>query len=257
MNNFKKQINKYKTLLKLLLDFDCMKEVQTSAKNNEDEYVTSVETPLIDYYMEQFELDSNIENEYNDIKEYVESLDLDKETILKLNKEFLSITPYIDDLSNKSIKQFIGLGKCYLLEYKFIVIYDIDGETVYMFSYKNGIHSPLGDYSFGTECRIPYKLYFKLTNLFLRNNVSFEHEVEDIYYIENNKSLINEVDDKLTAIAESGAVDISNIHFDNDALEQMDSETLEKLQSLDSLLDNMSELFHSMFDKKDKDEDIE
>ena len=107
MNNFKKQINKYKTLLKLLLDFDCMKEVQTSVKNNEDEYVTSIETPLIDYYMEQFELDSSIEDEYNDIKEYIESLDLDKETILKLNKEFLSITPYIDNLSNKSIKQFI------------------------------------------------------------------------------------------------------------------------------------------------------
>ena len=131
MNDLQKQLKKYKTLLKIILDFSCMKEVQTRAQDNEDEYVTSVETPLIDYYVEQFE-DSDDTEEYDNIKDYIDDLDLDKETILELNKEFLSITPYIEDLSIRSIKQFITLGKCYLLEYKFTVIYEIDGKTVYL-----------------------------------------------------------------------------------------------------------------------------
>ena len=255
MNDLQKQLKKYKTLLKIILDFSCMKEVQTRAQDNEDEYVTSVETPLIDYYVEQFEDSDDIE-EYDNIKDFIDDLDLDKETILELNKEFLSITPYIDDLSIRSIKQFITLGKCYLLEYKFTVIYEIDGKTVYMFSYKNGIHLPIGDYSFGTECRIPYELYLKLTNCFIKNNVAFEHEIEDIYYIENNKDLINEVDNRLTAISESNAVDVSDIQFDNDVFENLTQEDIQKLENLNSIAEDITDLLHQMFNK-DKDEDIE
>ena len=140
------------------------------------------------------------------------------------------------------------LGKAYILDYTFEIIYNIDKKNPFIveFMYEIGYDSPIGECYFGAECRIPLDLYYKLSMLFIKNKVPFTVKTDDSLDYLDQTEKFNKVFKSIIDTIESEHIDITNLEeeLEEDYIHQYHCSDLEELN--DNTLDNIDKIYKAM-----------
>lgn len=245
----KEKIKQFKSTVKMLLSTNCLKEIQDTCIKNKEKYCDSVDT----YYMDNF-LAGYDPSEFKDYKTYLKTYydHLSEEDISEILKETyresILVKPYLDNLSLNSMKELMLLGKAYILDYTFEIIYNLNKENPFIvkFMYEIGYDSPIGECYFGAECRIPLDLYYKLSMLFIKNKVPFTVETDNSLDYLDQTEKFNKVFESIMDTVKSEHIDITNLdeELEEDYIHQYHCSDLEELD--DNTLNNIDKIYKAM-----------
>ena len=236
------KLTKFKALVKILVESDCLKEIKNAPIDQE------IETPTLDEYNDL--LDSVSEEEGIKIVH-----NLDDKTRLKLEKEMLLKTPYIEDLSDDCIKGLILFGQLELLEYDFEIHYDVFNKTIYTFVFTAALTLPIKDYTFEGKFNMSKTLYNKLINNFINNGVCFTLDTDDMSEEDKYSESRQYFQEHLNMLVNSNTLDTSDIQFDASPLpEGITQETMDKINDF---LENVMDIMDKKLKHKEEDNDEE